>query len=68
MLYWFENHSNEIRRNAMDVFFLSGKYSSGFPIHFDNTRDALALFIARTLITTKWHNSSDGYFSPDKIK
>ena len=65
MICWFENHSNEARRNQMDVFFLSGRYASGGPIVSYGFRDAIGLFVARSVIHPNWQSSSDPYFKPN---
>ncbi len=48
----------------MDVFLLSGRYASGGPVISSGFRDTIGLFVARSVIHTRWHNSSDPYFKP----
>ncbi len=65
MICWFENHSNEVQRNPLDVFLISSRYTSGFQIDGRSFRLSIALFIARTVVHPKWCNSSNVYFEPN---
>ena len=64
MICWFENHSNEVQRNQLDVFFISSRYTSGFQVNEPSFRRAIPLFIARAVVLPKWFNSSNVYFEP----
>jgi hypothetical protein len=66
MLFYFENHNNNISGNLQSVYFLSmySKNKCGLPCGEKNIRVSIALFIARRLKASAFDIHDNVYLAP----
>ena len=66
MLFWFENHANNVENCLNFVYLLSSTSSrnSGFHVRSNILNEMIPLFVARTLVKQNWVNDQNRFLKP----
>jgi hypothetical protein len=68
MICWFNNDSNDVLHNTMNVFLTSSFASKahGLYVHKENFRNSVSLFLSRSNTSSNWIIQPNVYLKPSK--
>jgi hypothetical protein len=66
MIFWFENHNNDVQHSEAFVFIMSSKSktNSGLCVNDQNFRRFVGLVNSRRLIKNEWEINPNRYLAP----